>query len=74
MNQRLSAAVKELENLAEQHRLDPAEILETFLAQANVPDEWTAEQRKQVEAGLAEADAGVFASDKDVAALFARYR
>jgi predicted transcriptional regulator len=43
-----------------------AQAIEDFVAR----EEW---QLAEIEAGLSEAEAGEFASDKDVAAVFAKY-
>ena len=51
------------------------ELAEAMLAAAETPPvEYSAEQLAAIDEGMADADAGRFASDEDVKSLFARFR
>lgn len=74
MNQRLAAAIEGIRRLPEERQAEIADFLEVLLAQAEPFPEWTEEQIEQVQQGVADADAGRFASKEEVAELFGRFR
>lgn len=74
-------ANKELEALLERVPTWPEDVQEDVLAwltfveqEMNEPCELTDEDRASIERGIADADAGRFASEKEMQELFARYR
>jgi predicted transcriptional regulator len=74
MNQRLIIAIEDLKRLSDERQRDAASVIEAFLAQEEPRAPWSAEQRAEIRAGVAEAERGEFASDEELAALFARFR
>ena len=63
--------VKQLDKLAKQQRCDRTQLIEEAIESYIEYSKW---QREQIEASIKEADAGIFASDEEVAAAFARWR
>ena len=53
---------------------DAAQMLLAMEAEGTAPYELSEEERKDIEEGLAEADRGEFATEEEVAAVFARFR
>ncbi len=74
MTDRLAAAIDAIRRLPADRQEHAAALLEAWLAQDGPPIEWTPEQLAEIRAGVAEADRGEFATDEDVAELFARFK
>jgi predicted transcriptional regulator len=74
MNKRLALVIDQLQRLSEPRQLDAAAVLEAFIAQDQPRTPWTPEQLEEIRSGMAEAARGDFATDKEVEALFARFR
>jgi predicted transcriptional regulator len=53
---------------------DAANVLLAMEAEGMAPYELSEEERRDIEEGLAEADRGEFATEEEIAAIFARYR
>ena len=71
MNTRLEKAVDAIRKLPERRQEELADVLESAIedhAEAFAP-----EQLQQLKEGIADADAGRFATDKEVEDLFARF-
>lgn len=71
MTANLRNALAALERLPVERQDELAESLQLL---ASAPAGYSADHLAAIDEGLADADAGRFASDNDVAALFARYR
>jgi len=72
MTKLLEEAIAAVRKLPEQRQDELAEVLRA--ASETRANAHTKEQRDAIEAGIADADAGRFASDDEVAALFSKYR
>jgi len=72
MTKLLEQAIAAVRKLPPERQDELAEIL--FSLSSDVPLQVTEHERIVIEAGLADADAGQFASEEDVSALFARHR
>lgn len=74
ISKRLEQAIEKARALApDQQDLLATEMLDRAHALARPPSKLTAEERAELEAELAAARRGEFASDKDVAAMYAKY-
>ncbi|MEM9839498.1 MAG: transcriptional regulator [Pseudomonadota bacterium] len=71
MNTKLQQVLGELERLPLDRQEELAEALSALAA---APSSYTAEQLAAVDEGIADADAGRFAADEEIASVFARYR
>ncbi len=74
-------AIKELERILERVPTWPEDVQEDVLAwlkwveqEMNEPYELTEEDMAAIERGLADAEAGRFATEEEIEALLARYR
>ena len=73
MTKLMEQAIAAIRRLPDRRQDELAEAL--ILASAEAPVEgYSAEQLAAIDEGLADADAGRFASDEEVAQRFARYR
>jgi predicted transcriptional regulator len=72
MTKLLEQAIAAVRKLPPERQDEIAEIL--FSLSSDVPLQVTEGERIAIETGLADADAGRFASEEDVSALFARHR
>lgn len=63
--------VKQLDAMAKRQRRDRTQLIDEALENFIELQQW---QMKEIEAGIRAADAGQFASDKEVRAEFARWR
>lgn len=69
---KLDTAIAAVRDLPESRQ---DELADAILAAANTADRnYTSAQLQAIDEGLADADAGRFASDEDVERLFARFR
>ena len=69
---KLDTAIAAVRDLPEERQ---DELADAILAAADVSDRsYTPEQLRAIDEGIADADAGRFASDEDVERLFARFR
>jgi hypothetical protein len=76
MNQlspRLARALEQAKGLPTETQNAAAEIIERLAAQAAAPYQLSADEEADLDAALAEAERGEFASDAEVAAVFARH-
>ena len=72
MTKMMEKAIKAIRGLPEDRQ---DELAEAMLAVAEMPaGGYSAEQLAAIDEGIADAQAGRFASDEDVERLFARYR
>ncbi len=72
MTKLLEKAIEAVRKLAPERQDEVAGMI--LSASSEAPVELTAEELEAVEAGLADADAGRFATDEEVEALFAKFR
>jgi hypothetical protein len=76
MNQlspRLARALEQAKGLPTETQNAAAEVIERLAAQAAAPYQLSADEEADLDAALAEAERGEFASDAEVAAVFARH-
>ena len=72
MTKLLEKAIAAVRKLAPERQDELAEVL--LSASSETPLELTTEELEAVEAGLADANAGRFATDEEVEELFAKFR
>ena len=72
MTKLLEKAIAAVRKLAPERQDEVAGMI--LSVSSDTPLELTAEELKAVEAGLADADAGRFATDEEVETLFAKFR
>jgi RHH-type rel operon transcriptional repressor/antitoxin RelB len=63
--------VRQLDKLAKQQRCDRTQLIDEAIDSYIEYSKW---QQEQIRASIKEADAGIYASDEEVAAAFARWR
>ncbi|MGI8770101.1 MAG: CopG family ribbon-helix-helix protein [Acidobacteriaceae bacterium] len=63
--------VRQLDKLARQQRCDRTQLIDEAIDSYIEYSKW---QQEQIRASIREADAGIYASDEEVAAAFARWR
>ncbi|MGF1609935.1 MAG: hypothetical protein ACFCUQ_11100 [Kiloniellales bacterium] len=75
MTRRLDDVIEKIRKLPEARQDDAADLLSALLAQEAPPRfDLTPQQVEDVKAALRRADVGEFASDKEVEAVFAKYK
>ena len=71
-------ASRQLDRYAEEEHCDPSDVVNTLLMlfsdEEIQEDDFTPEQWEMIRQGEAEADAGLFATQEEVDAIFRRYR
>ena len=72
MTKLLEKAIAAVRKLAPERQDEVASMILSVSCEA--PEALTADELRAVEAGLADADAGRFATDEEVEALFAKFR
>lgn len=72
MTKLLEEAIKAIRQLPEERQNELAELLVAATKEGG--REYSQEQIEAIDAGLADAEAGRFATDEEVSALFSKYR
>lgn len=72
--QEIEAVFERVQSWPEERQEDVINILREMERQGIEPYELDDEERAAIEEGLAEAERGEFATDEEIAAIFAKYR
>lgn len=70
----IDAILERVRSWPPERQEDAANVLLAMEAEGTAPYELSEEERADLEEGLAEADRGEFATEEEVAAVFARFR